>query len=155
MRRLAVVAAAVALTLLVGVGVGNSAGTPQKIRMVGRDSFIRNALIQSTFRFSPYRQVVRHGATIRLKNRTGDPHTLTIVPRSRRPSNVDQVFNCKVCRKYPPKNNVGKHGINRVGDSRIIRPGSSRKVHITAPAGTKLYYVCAFHPWMQGTIEVR
>jgi plastocyanin len=155
MRRLAVVAGAISLAMLASVGVSNSAPTPQTIRTVGRDTFIRNALIQSTYRFSPYRNVVQSGKTIRLKNPTAAPHTLTIVPAASRPSNSAEVFGCKVCGKYPPDNGAGIAGINRVGDSRLIGPGQTRTVRITAAAGKTLYFICEFHPWMQGKLIVR
>jgi hypothetical protein len=31
----------------------------------------------------------------------------------------------------------------------------SISARVTAPAGTTLYYLCALHPWMQGSIKVR
>ncbi|HEX3325817.1 MAG TPA: hypothetical protein VHV50_02360 [Actinomycetota bacterium] len=155
MRRIAVLGGAVVLALVGSIGVGNSATTPHTIHTIGRDTFIRNALIQSTFRFAPERNVVQSGHTIILKDNSADPHTLTIVPRSKRPSNTDEVFSCKICRKYPPDNNVGRKGVNRVGDSRLVAPGHTVRFHITAKAGKTLYFMCVFHPWMQGKIIVR
>jgi plastocyanin len=153
-RRLGILGGVVALGLVGSMGIGNTAAGPHTIRMVGRDTFIRNALIQSTFRFGPYRNVVQHGNPVVLRNNSAAPHTVTIVPRSSRPSNSGEVFSCKVCRKYPPKNNTGKPGINRVGDSRVIAPGRAVRVHVTARAGKTLYFLCSFHPWMQGKIIV-
>jgi plastocyanin len=153
-RRLGILGGVVALGLVGSIGIGNTATGPHTIRMIGRDSFIRNALIQSTQRFGPYRNVVQHGNTVILKNTTRDAHTVTIVPRSSRPSNSVEVFTCKVCRKYPPKNNTGKRGFNREGDSRVIAPGHAVRVHVSARAGKTLYFLCSFHPWMQGKIVV-
>jgi plastocyanin len=154
-RRLAVLTGAVLLATFASMGVGNSATTPHKISMIGRDTFIRNALIQSTQRFFPERNVVRSGRTIVLKNSTKDPHTFTIVRRAARPSNTAEVFQCGVCRKYPPQNNTGGAGIDHRGDSRFIAPGQSIKAKVTAAAGRRLYFMCTFHPWMQGKIIVR
>lgn len=154
MRRLAVLSGAVVLAIVGSIGVGNTATGPHTIRTIGRNSFIRNALIQSTFRFAPERNVVTSGKKIVLTNTNVEPHTLTIVGRHARPSNVEEVFSCKVCGKYPPKNNVGKAGVNRIGDSRFVKPGGTVNFHITAAAGKTLYFMCIIHPWMQGKIIV-
>jgi plastocyanin len=145
----------VVLALLGSIGVGNSATGTHTIHTIGRDTFIRNALIQSTFRFAPGRNVVQSGHTITLKNTSADPHTLTIVPKAKRPSNSGEVFNCGICRKFPPNNNVGRKGVNRVGDSRFVLPGHTTRFHVTAKAGKTLYFMCVIHPWMQGTIIVK
>jgi plastocyanin len=154
-RRVAILAGTVAFALLGSIGVGNSATGPNTIRTIGRNSFIRNALIQSTYRFAPERDFVQSGHVVVLKSTSAEPHTLTIVPRRQRPSNAREVFTCGVCRKYKPKNNVGRAGVNRIGDSRFVAPGQTVKFRVTAPAGKKLYYLCAIHPWMQGSITVR
>lgn len=155
MRRLAVLAGAVALAFVGSIGVGNSATTPHMIQTIGRNSFIRNAMVQSTFRFSPERNVVSSGHTVVLRNNNSEPHTLTIVPKSKRPNSTREVFSCKICRKYPPQNNVGKKGINKVGDSRFVKPGQTITFHVSARSGKTLYFMCVIHPWMQGKIVVR
>jgi hypothetical protein len=46
--------------------------------------------------------------------------------------------------------------------SRVLRgsapepPAKHRSISIkvTAPAGTTLHFICAVHPWMQGTLKV-
>ena len=51
-----------------------------------------------------------------------------------------------------PGNNSGT-----TGDSWFTgetRSGTHITQKVTAKAGTTLYYVCAIHPWMQGTIKV-
>jgi plastocyanin len=50
---------------------------------------------------------------------------------------------------------VGGAGLNAVGDSLLIPPHSSATATISAPAGSTLYYLCALHAWMQGSITVR
>ena len=81
--------------------------------------------------------------------------------------------NCKACRlalghlkdpQHPDTSpvktyilNQGKPGFNTRGDSLALAPAGPHKqakVQVTAPAGTTLYYLCAIHPWMQGTIVV-
>ena len=41
------------------------------------------------------------------------------------------------------------------GDSMLFFPGGSVSAQINSPAGTTLFYFCAIHPWMQGTINVK
>lgn len=49
-----------------------------------------------------------------------------------------------------------------IGDSALVDANGSnnngfattRVVQVTAPAGTTLHYICTFHPWMHGTIQV-
>jgi len=45
----------------------------------------------------------------------------------------------------------------KVGDSLAISPSAGHKsitVTVTAPSGTVMHFLCAVHPWMQGTITV-
>ena len=44
-----------------------------------------------------------------------------------------------------------------LGDSAFIAPGQKRTLQfkVTADQGSKLFYFCAIHPWMQGKITVR
>ena len=42
------------------------------------------------------------------------------------------------------------------GDSAFIFPGTKTfKFKVTADKGSKLFYFCAIHPWMQGKITVK
>ena len=108
MRRLAILSATVALAIVGSIGVGNSAPSAHEIKTIGRNTLIRNALIQSTYRFAPERNFVMHGHRVVLNDLNNEPHTFTIVPKSALPRTVGEVFNCKICRKYPPKHNAGK-----------------------------------------------
>lgn len=112
-----------------------------------------------------------------------EPHTLTIVPASKLPRTTRQIDNCQVCSlalahlknpKSPqtagtPANPVvhpilqaGKPSTQKTldgqaGDSIAIEPvpgHESITVTVTAPAGTIMHFLCAVHPWMQGTIIV-
>ena len=51
----------------------------------------------------------------------------------------------------------GQSGLDTVGDSIAIQPGAHKTISATvsAPSGTRLYFVCAVHPWMQGKIVVK
>jgi hypothetical protein len=36
----------------------------------------------------------------------------------------------------------------------LVKPGGSVSAPVSAKAGTTLHYICVFHPWMQGVINV-
>jgi len=44
--------------------------------------------------------------------------------------------------------------MNQQGDSLVLVPGSRISARITAAVGRTIHYVCAIHPWMQGSIKV-
>ena len=54
-----------------------------------------------------------------------------------------------------PVVDVGSPGFNEPGDSLFFGQGESISADVTAAPGTTLKYLCAIHPWMQGTITVR
>jgi plastocyanin len=144
------------------IGAGGAVSTR------GSESFEPNALIQATFRFSPDKIVVHHGQQVRWVHRDNseEPHTVTIVNKDQVPTSADEVFSCKVCREALKSHfaggklkrkvdDNGDGGLDAAGDSLVFFPGQPVSREITAPAGTKLFYVCAIHPWMQGKIVVR
>ena len=164
----------------VGAGMALAGGGHQKARTPsgpiggggsvstrGTETFEPNALIQATFRFSPEKIVVHHGQQVRWVHRdqSEEPHTVTIVNRDQLPRSVDEVFQCKVCRQVGKahfgggklKRKVdpdGDGGLDQPGDSLFFTPQQSVSRQITAPAGSKLFYLCIIHPWMQGKIVV-
>ena len=65
----------------------------------------------------------------------------------------------------PPKfqyleNGVGQNtppSVDKPGDSGVTgkgKKGESIDLTVTAPAGTKLYFMCLIHPWMQAELDV-
>jgi plastocyanin len=167
MRKISIITATIALCAITGAGTSvaqqQAAGT--RITTVGKNQLIRNALIQSTFRFNPERLTVSSGTTITIadRDRPREPHTLSIVRRKALPGSVEEVFNCRPCRVagahvegQNPKVHVnqGKPGLNRPGDSVWLAPGKSVTARVTARAGKTLHYLCAIHGWMQGQIRV-
>jgi hypothetical protein len=46
--------------------------------------------------------------------------------------------------------------VTKKGDSWFTgeKPGTSFAQPVSAAAGTTIYFMCAIHPWMQGSIEV-
>jgi plastocyanin len=139
---------------------------PLRVQILGAETFEANTLIQATFRFSPGQLYPHSGDHVRWvdADQAEEPHTVTIVRRAQLPMTADEVFSCRPCRDAlrahfgtdPPtlRVNVGPAGLDQPGDSLLLLPGGSIGAAISAPAGTKLSYVCAIHPWMQGRIVV-
>ena len=171
MRKLAIVLGVVALAAASSVSVGQAADDDgATIKTRGRNGVRINELIFSTLRFDPERVGVRSGEHITLTHadKSGEPHTLTVVREAELPETVDEVFGCKACSladkhfaSDPPDPRVeddegdGEVGLDGRGDSLLIFPGESIKRRVSAPSGSTLYYLCAIHGWMQGRINVR
>ena len=172
-RKAAVIAAAatIALLLSAGVAVGAGAQGAHTVKTEGRGTFVPNGLVQETLHFWPGNISVKSGGSLTwvASDKSGDPHTISIVTRADWPKTLNQVFHCgargTICRRilkaqFPkgqpplPVVNVGPPGLDEPGDSLLIAPGHPNTAIVSAPPGTVLYYMCAIHPWMQGTITV-
>ena len=139
----------------------------QKLAIVGRSEFKINQRAFDNQRFSRSSFAIRSGGVVTLVDRakTEDPHTISLVTRSRLP----KTFDCEVCGEIfaahgaggenggpaNPVVDVGGPGYDQPGDSTFIAPHGKVSFEVTAPAGTNLFFVCAIHPWMQGRIKVR
>jgi plastocyanin len=160
------IAIAVATALGVGAAVATVRGGGLTVRAVGTENFEPNALIYSTFRFSPQVIEVPSGGTLTFVKKDEapeEPHTLSIVDRSQLPTDIEGVFNCQVCGQILGEHAMlgrsvdrdGDGGLNVRGDSLLVTmKNNSISAVVTAPAGTSLSYLCAIHPWMQATIKV-
>ena len=140
-----------------------------------------NKYIQDSVHFSPGTVTIKSGCSITFTysgSNDPDPHTLSIVKTSQLPQTLAQANNCSICNKIgsqlvknpqqPPgptnpvlhwSVNSGKPGLDAPGDTvAILEQGvkghKSITVNVSAPAGTTLHFMCAVHPWMQGTINV-
>src|SRR5690349_14834240 len=138
-----------------------------------------NRYIQDELRWDKDRYTVKSGGTLHIVNDAADegPHTFTIVLAKDEPKTGLQVVNCKICLALakahganpnsdaPPKfpfleNGVGQKtppNVDRAGDSGVTGPGKkgeSIDLKVTAPAGTKLKFICLIHPWMQAELDV-
>ena len=176
-RTLFVLATAVvvtATTVGAGMALAGEDATPRgpvggggAIQTRGAERIEPNELIYSTFRFSPEKAVVDSGQQLRwVHNDQGeDPHTATIVEHSDLPTDFAETFNCRVCNQalrahfaggaLKRKVDVnGDGGLSKPGDSLLFFPGQDISTQVTARPGTKLFYLCAIHPWMQGKIVV-
>jgi hypothetical protein len=82
------------------------------------------------------------------------------------PKEVGEVFMCDACNealethfgnglvRRVEDDADGEFGLDGPGDSLFFAPGGKSSATVTAPAGTRLRFVCAIHPWMQGRIKV-
>jgi plastocyanin len=157
------------LVVLIGAAMAGStsAGTGRTVRTTGSEQFVPNAKIMATLRFTPGPLSVKQGETVTWENATpGEPHTISVVAAGDVPSAIDDIFNCAICNTilgahFPDPNgppvpvvNAGGPGLDVAGDSLVLFPDASISATISAPAGSTLHYICAIHPWMQGTINV-
>jgi hypothetical protein len=138
-----------------------------------------NRYIQVNLRWDKDAYTVASGGTLHIVNNAPSegPHTFTVVQKRDLPRTAKQAFNCRVCNKLakahgadpnsdaPPKypfleNGVGQStppSVDLPGDSGVTGPGKKGEhidLAVTAPSGTKLYFMCLIHPWMQGEVDV-
>lgn len=138
-----------------------------------------NRFVQTTLRWDKDVYTVKSGGTLHIVNLAADegPHTFTVVAQKDAPRTLQQLMNCSICLKLakahganpnsdaPPKfpfleNGVGQKTppqVNQPGDSGVTgkgKKGESIDLKVTAPAGTKLYFICLIHPWMQAVVNV-
>jgi plastocyanin len=163
----------IAGALSAGLAMAASQGGPI-VRTPEQIVFVPNAFNGTTMRFDPGTVAVKSGGTVTfIDSEKDEPHTVTVVKKSELPRTAAQVNNCKACAlalghlkdpRHPDTSPVktyvldkGQMGFDARGDSVVITPGGPHKkavVTVSAPAGSTLYYVCAIHPWMQGSIVV-
>ena len=129
--------------------------------------------ITDNMRFAPLKKSIKSGSTVTINNKTGAPHTLSIVKKSELPKNVKEMeafFEGPVMGEFmqahevDPENeeappgkplvDVGEEGFDQRGDS-VFFAGKTEKIKVTAKGGTSLSYLCLIHPWMQGTLKVK
>jgi hypothetical protein len=138
-----------------------------------------NRFIQDGLRWDKDTYTVKSGGTLHIVNNAADegPHTFTVLAQQDEPKSALQIVNCKICEKLgkahganpnsdaPPKfpfleNGVGQKTpplVDRPGDSGVTGPGKkgeSIDLKVTAKPGTKLYFICLIHPWMQAVLNV-
>jgi hypothetical protein len=180
--RWAAVCAAAAL-LLAGAALAGSqrsnAGVTTIKAVQGPPKFQINRFVQDTLRWDKDVYKVKSGSTLHIVNMAADegPHTFTVLAKKDEPRTLAKLFQCAICEKLakahganpnsnaPPKfpfleNGVGQQKpplVDRPGDSGITgsgKKGESIDLRVTAPAGTKLYFICLIHPWMQAEVDV-
>jgi len=177
----AIVAAAAAATVAVLVPAAGSAPRASAVTVKVMDlgtKYTINRSATDTMYFAPAVISIPSGQTLTFEyggKPSSEPHTMTIVPQEALPRTSAQIDNCTVCERYAsghlknpkappgPTNdiahwtlNTGGAGFDGPGDSIAIEGPQHRSitVQVSAPAGTVLHFICAVHPWMQGTIKV-
>ena len=166
-----VVATAIAVP---AVAQSGDASARVKLTTIGGVSFKANEYIQDNMRFNKDSVTVSTGDRLVINDRTKQPHTLSVVRKGQLPRNVRQIDGCfeggpcgELFVKHGAVNpetgeeqdpteplvNAGKAGFNQPGDSVIIPPRGKATIRISGAKDMR--YLCAIHPWMQGTINVR
>jgi plastocyanin len=154
-------AAMAALVLATTVAL---AAADRGVRTMGDERVVPNAMVQATLRFTPGMSKVTSGDELtwtHADNATA-PHTVTVVEEFPE-ATLDAIFGCgapgQPCANalaahavMGPVVNVGAPGLDTPGDSLLFFDDTSISATVTAPSGTTLKYLCAIHPWMQGTI---
>jgi plastocyanin len=174
MRRLATLVAVLLLAVVSTASLSAQASQSDDdedeattVKLRGTETLKPNVRFFSNFRFKPGSIQVKSGDSVTWKNKTEFPHTITVVADA--PDDPFELFFCREpggpCRvatdghfTTPPTFvlNVGAAGLDQPGDSLLILdPGASVSAVVSAPSGTPLEYICAFHPWMQGSISVQ
>lgn len=167
---LAAVAAIPALALSARAGGGHKNA---KLLVLGGSSVKVNKYEKDSVHWTPGTVVISSGGTLTIANKSPDrePHTFSIVQKAQLPKTLSQMESCAVCGAIahahgvnPEERSSGpppivtvepkKEGFNEPGDSQFIAPHQTVKVTITAKPGTKLHFMCAVHPWMQGVVKV-
>jgi hypothetical protein len=127
---------------------------------------------------------VHQGEELRVVNKTKPskvgPHTFSLVTKGSLPKTAKQRKSCfapgHIClsiaewQHFNPKTekvglqlaDAGAPGwstmgsVKKEGDSWFSgeKAGGSVEQKVTAKAGTTLYFICAIHPWMQGSLKV-
>jgi hypothetical protein len=172
--------AAAALSGVAAAGHRATAGNVTTIKAVAPlPKFQINRFVQTTLRWNEDSYTVKSGGTLHIVNLAADegPHTFTVVAKKDLPRTLGQMMNCSICNKLakahganpqsdaPPKFQFLENGrgqakapsVNQPGDSGVTgsgKKGESIDLKVTAPAGTKLYFVCLIHPWMQAVVNV-
>jgi hypothetical protein len=163
-RRLLMVTAAVTGTATLAASAALAMTGSHTVMSVGKNTMKRNAFVKSSLHWSPGARTIMTGQRMHWRDAdtTGEPHIVLVVNKRNVPRNVEQVFDCAICNKvagqlfssHKRRLNKGAPGLNTQGDALLLLPGQPISARVRAKRGTVLHYVCAIHPWMQGTIKV-
>jgi hypothetical protein len=177
-RRALLLAGVSGIAVLAAAGIASAGGSasqaaPSAVTITAKFQQGRPFLF-----FSPRNATIAQGGTLTIKNgRPGIPHTFSLVRQSLLPKTRPQRQKCfdpgHICRRIAVWHqaldntvdvnpvDVGQTGwdtaggLHKTGDSVFFNRNRPRALPVSAPAGSTLYFMCAIHPWMQGTIAVR
>ena len=183
-RRLTVAVAAVAALGISAAGIANAGAAAKKneIRIVGGTTIKPGKYLKNDLRFTPANLSVKSGATVKLRNKSKEqePHTITFVKKKYLPTGFQSAVDPQLLKAHQvdPNNQEAPPGVlvvdngqpvpaggtlavdtgftpTSAGDSAFIAPGQkSFTFKVTAKKGSRLFYYCAIHPWMQAKITV-
>jgi hypothetical protein len=174
---LAIVALAATALALFGPGLAGAETTTTP-----KTDKIEIKIVKGNLKFVGPKTVSR-GDFLEIVNTTNPkqvgPHTFSLVTKGSLPKSHSAQENCftpnHICMaiakwqgsngKSPPTKNPAKAGpegwstmgnLNKKGDSWFTgeKPGTSFSQVVSASSGTTLYFMCAIHPFMQGSIKV-
>ena len=158
--------------LLVGAGVISAAASNNTEYTRGDEVLQPNQRISSNLRFSPGQDGINSGDTMTWvhADKTLAPHTVTLATADELVGSFDDFLFCAECAAaigaalaghFPDEFTVvpvldpdGDGQFDSPGDSMLFFAGQTISAEINNAAGETLYYFCAIHPWMQGTIDV-
>src|SRR5919199_97675 len=129
-KRLIVVFLSVGLISVLTVALSAGSGVAvaqrsQSVQIVGADTFVANALFQSTFQFAPGQTVLlKTGDHVVWHNTTQAPHTVSVLSPNLLAKGVGDVIACAVCGtilgahgfggpNLTPRIDRGSHGLNQ------------------------------------------
>ncbi|MGH8926213.1 MAG: cupredoxin domain-containing protein [Acidimicrobiia bacterium] len=175
-RKLILFTAGVVAMTVLGLGVAAAQGT-KTIRTMGDEVLKPNVSVHATLRFSPGPLTVGPGDSVTWvgEDKSGAPHTVTL---TRDPDELVKTFSdfllgtCPACDAVigaalgghfpiagPPVLELRTgDGFGDDGDSFLFGngfPNSNTQTLTNVTSGETIYYFCAIHSWMQGTIEVK
>jgi plastocyanin len=167
---------------VVATAGAGAAAKKNEIRIVGGTVFKAGKFVKLGVHFAPANVTVKSGATVTLKNKGTDPepHTISFVEKKYLPKSFESAVDAKLMEAHQvdPNNEEAPPGVLVVdngaavpdggtlevdtgftpdvaGDSAFIAPNQKTfSFKVTAKKGSKLFYYCAIHPWMQGKITV-
>ena len=137
-----------------------------------------NRYIQDGLRWDKDVYKVKSGGTLHVVNNAADegPHTFTVVAKKDLPKTglQGQLHDLREAREgarrgseqrraaevpVPRERRRSGHAadVDKPGDSGVTGPGQEGRVDRPAgdrEAGTKLYFMCIIHPWMQAKVDV-
>ena len=183
-RRATVAVAAITALGMAAGGIAAASAAPKKneIDIVGGMKVKPGHYLKLDVRFKPLNVAVKSGSTVKLvnKGKLPEPHTITFLEKRYLPKQFGTPVDAKVreAHQVDPNNEQAPPGVvvvdngaavpdggtlevdtmftpTKAGDSAFIAPDQkSFSFKVTAKKGSKLFYYCAVHPWMQGKITV-
>ena len=171
MRRFTLLVAVLGLVALATASIA-IADSGKTVHTRGDEVLRPNQGVRSDLRFSPGQVRISSGDTITgtHSDKTDAPHTVTIATENQLVQRFSDFVlgTCPDCDAAigaalgghfpggPPVLELddGDGEFDDPGDSVLFFPGQSFAKQINSPSGTTLFYFCALHPWMQGSISV-